>query len=338
MDHMKLILGVLLVVGLLGAPMLAGRASAAAEPGYDYFVMGNEADVETPTSPGLLLMGGSTDVDDGFRWLIDKSGGGDFLVIRASGTDAYNPYIYGELGKAVDSAATLILKKERAAYDSFVIDTILQAEALFIAGGNQWDYVRDWKNTPVEDAIHQLAARGVPIGGTSAGLAVMGEFIFSAEHETITSLQALKNPYHPSVALATDFLELPHLNGVITDSHFVPRDRMGRLVTFMARILNDGWAEEVKAIGVNERTALAVDENGAATLLGEGPVYFLKSTTNPEVCQKNTPLTFRGVQVYRIGKNGSFNLNSWEGQNGMAYELSAIEGELISSQPDGAIY
>jgi cyanophycinase-like exopeptidase len=338
MDYIKVIFSVLLAIGMLCAPLLAGRALAEAEPGYDYFIIGNEENVEPVTIPGLLLMGGSTDVDDGFRWLIDKSGGGDFLVIRASGTDAYNPYIYGELGKTVDSAATLILKKERAAYDPFVINTILQAEALFIAGGNQWDYVRDWKGTPVEDAIHQLAARSVPIGGTSAGLAVMGEFVFSAEHETITSQQALKNPYHPSAALATDFLELPHLNGVITDSHFVPRDRMGRLVTFMARILNDGWAGEVKAIGVNERTALAVEGDGSATLFGEGPVYFLKSTTYPEVCEKSTPLTFRDVQVYRIGKDGSFNLNSWEGQNGMAYELSAVEGELISSQPDGAIY
>ena len=104
---------------------------------------------------------------------------------------------------------------------------ILEAEALFIAGGNQWDYVRDWKGTPIEDAIHMLVAKGVPVGGTSAGLAILGEFVLSAEHETVTSPQALKNPYHPSVAIAEDFLQLPTLGGVITDSHFVARDRMG---------------------------------------------------------------------------------------------------------------
>jgi cyanophycinase len=80
-------------------------------------------------------MGGSTDVDAGFQWMIDKSGGGDFVVIRATGTDAYDPWIYSELG-GVDSAATIIIKNRAAASDPFVVDKIRNAEALFIAGGD----------------------------------------------------------------------------------------------------------------------------------------------------------------------------------------------------------
>jgi cyanophycinase len=339
MNPMKPFLSGLLAVGLLLTPLMALAGSAAAEPGYDYYVQGNPGDVSTPTSAGLLLAGGGTDQDAAMQWLIDKSGGGDFVVIRASGTDAYNPYIYSELGRVVDSAATIILKKERAAYDPFVVQTILNAEALFIAGGNQWDYVRDWKGTPVEDAIHALVAQGVPVGGTSAGLAVLGEFVFSAEHETITSVQALKNPYHPSVALATDFLELPYLGGVITDSHFVTRDRMGRLLTFMARILNDGWAGEVKGIAVNEKSALAVEADGSVKLFGSGPVYFLKANSLPAVCVQAKPLTFEGVEVYRIDNSTqTFNLGSWLGTGGTAYTLSVQDGEVFSDQPNGAIY
>jgi cyanophycinase len=339
MDHTKLLLSGLIAVGLLLAPLMAVPVSAAAEPGYDYYVVGNPENVSTPTSPGLLLAGGGTDQDAAMQWLIDKSGGGDFVVIRASGTDAYNPYIYSELNRVVDSAATIIIKKERAAYDPFVIQTILNAEALFIAGGNQWDYVRDWKGTPVEAAIQTLASRGVPIGGTSAGLAVLGEFVFSAEHETITSVQALKNPYHPSVALATDFLELPFLGGVITDSHFVARDRMGRLLTFMARILNDGWASEVKGIAVNEKTALAVEADGSVHLFGQGPAYFLKANTPPAVCLQAKPLTFGGVEVYRISDDmQTFNLGSWTGSGGTGYMLSVQDGEVFSNQPNGDIY
>src|SRR4029453_13074611 len=148
-------------------------------PRYEYFVTGNPDNVVTSTSGGLLLMGGSTDVDAGFQWMIQKSGGGDFVVIRSTGTDAYDPWIHDELG-GVDSAATIIIQNRAAASDPFVLDKILNAEALFIAGGDQANYVEDWKGTSVEDAIHTLAARGVPIGGTSAGLAVMGQFVFSA--------------------------------------------------------------------------------------------------------------------------------------------------------------
>ncbi len=231
------------------------------------------------------------------------------------------------------------MKQERAAYDPFVIDRIRNAEALFIAGGNQWDYVRLWKGTPVEDAIHELVAKGVPVGGTSAGLAILGEFSFSAERNTIYSDEALKDPFHPRLTLERDFLHLPYLAGTITDSHFVERDRMGRLVTFLARILQDGWTSQARGIGIDGQTALAVDGNGIATLHGIGAVYFLRTTTMPEVCQKNAPLTFREVQVARLsGADATFDLNSWGGADVTEYSLSAVEGVLSSTQVDGAIY
>ncbi len=136
-------------------------------------------------------------------WMIDRSGSGDFVVIRASGTDAYNPYIYAELG-GVDSCETIILQKKSASYDPFVLEKIQNAEARFIAGGNQWDYVRLWQGTPLEDAIHDVVVRGAPVGGTSAGLAILGEFAFSAQYGTIISSKALKNPYHSHVTLTDE--------------------------------------------------------------------------------------------------------------------------------------
>ena len=47
----------------------------------------------TSDKGGIMLGGGSTDVDDAFRWMCAKASGGDFLIIRASGTNAYDPYI-----------------------------------------------------------------------------------------------------------------------------------------------------------------------------------------------------------------------------------------------------
>src|SRR5438094_7971490 len=101
---------------------------------YSYFRVGNANDVTTATTPGTVLMGGSTDVDAAFQWMCDRSGGGDFLVIRATGTDAYNPYIQ-ELCPGVNSVATLIIPNRAMASDPFVIATIQSAEALWIAGG-----------------------------------------------------------------------------------------------------------------------------------------------------------------------------------------------------------
>jgi cyanophycinase len=339
MQTKKRVASLLLVLCLCLAFAWTGTPAARAnEAGYEYYVAGSPEDVVTVTSPGLLLAGGSTDQDDAMRWMIERSGGGDFLILRASGTDAYNPYIYGELG-GVDSCETIILQKSTASYDPFVLDKIRHAEAVFLAGGNQWDYVRLWAGTPIEDEIHAAAARGVPVGGTSAGLAVLGEFAFSAQYGTIISSQALKNPYHSHVVLTRDFLHLPFLNTAITDSHFAARNRMGRLVTFLGRILEDGWAEQARGIGIDERTALGVDERGIGTLFGQGSVYFLETPGPPEVCEKNIPLTFLNVAVYRIsGAGAEFDLARWRGHGGTAYSLSAVDGVLESTQPGGSIY
>jgi cyanophycinase-like exopeptidase len=97
---------------------------------------------------------------------------------RASGTDAYNPYIYDLC--SCDCVATIVFKNRNASFNQFVINTIRNAEAVFIAGGDQSDYVELWKGTPIEEAIHQVAAEPAPVGGTSAGMAIMSEFVYSA--------------------------------------------------------------------------------------------------------------------------------------------------------------
>ncbi len=317
---------------------LAGFGLTTVHAGRDYddFVLGNPGDVVRSTTSGTVLMGGGTDVDAAFRWMIGKSGGGDFVVIRTTGTDAYNSYIYG-LG-TVDSVETLVLKTRRAASDPFVLSTIRNAEAVFIAGGDQADYIRLWKGTPLEDALQETIAKHAPIGGTSAGLAVLGEFIFSASKGTVYSDEALANPYNRYMTLDRDFLAAPFLENLITDSHFDTSDRMGRLVTFLARLVQDGWTNQASGIGVDEATAILVDENGLGTLTGSGSAYFLRTPSRPQVCQRNRPLTFLDIPVYRLSGSGTFDLATWQGSGGTSYSISAERGRLTSTQPGGGIY
>jgi len=331
----KLLVQVLVVFVLL-ISSVSSVLAASPKPAFEYYVAGSSNNVTRTTTAGQLLMGGGTDVDAAFQWMIGKSGGGDFVVIRATGTDAYNPYIY-ELG-TVDSVETIIIKNRAAASDPFVVDKIRNAEALFIAGGDQFNYVSYWKGTPVEDAIHYLVTRNLPIGGTSAGLAVMGEFIFPAANGTVDSSTALGNPYNNKVTLDRDFLVLPNMGGIITDSHFVTRDRMGRLVAFLARIVKDGWAPSAKGTGIDEMTAIAVEANGTATVLGSGAAYFLQTPGAPEVCQAKTALTYRNLSVYRVSGSATFNFSTWTGSGGTAYTLTAEAGVLTSTQAGDGIY
>src|ERR1700747_2825368 len=188
---------------------------------YSYFRVGNPNDVTTSPTAGIALEGGGTDVDAVYQWMCQHSGNGDFLVIRATGTDAYNPYIQ-QLCPNENSVATLIIPNRIAASDPFVATTIQNAEALFIAGGNQADYINFWKGTPVETALNNLIARNVPIGGTSAGMNVLSQFIYSAlASQGVTSSQALADPFTKYITLDHDFVNIANLAGLIGDPRFV---------------------------------------------------------------------------------------------------------------------
>lgn len=307
---------------------------------YDYYLTGNGGDATGTTTFGLGLMGGGTDVDALFTWMSARAGGGDFVVIRASGADGYNQYVF-DLGD-FDSVETLVLPSRAVSSDPFVLQTIRNAEALFIAGGDQSNYVNFWKGTPVEDAIHELAARGVPIGGTSAGTAILGEFLYSALRQSVTSANALANPFHRDITLDRDFLLLPHMAGIVTDQHLIERDRMGRTLTFMARIVNAGWAAVSKGIAIDRETAVLVDANGQASVVANAGhptpyAYFLRGGT-PEVCQAKTPLTYRNISVYRVQPGSGFSIPAWTGTGGTAYVLNVEAGAISSTQPGGAIY
>ena len=323
------------VVVFLAASCLAlasiASLDAAKKPRtpYSYYLTGSAADVTPPTSAGTVLMGGGTDVDDAFRWQIARSGGGDFVVIRATGTNGYNKYI-NRLG-TVDSVETLVIPSIDAANDPFVITTIANAEALFIAGGDQAYYRNYWKDTVVEGAIASLVARGVPIGGTSAGLAILGEIAYTAVNGTITSSEALANPYDTRVTLETGFVALPFLAGTVTDSHFVERDRMGRTVAFVARNVQDGLASPARAIGIDSLTALLVDGDGTVSVVGSGAAYFIASAGVPTVCAPGLPLTYANLGVYRVSAGATFDLVSWTGAGGTPYTISAQAGALSSS-------
>ena len=319
----------------------AAKPATSAVRGYDYYITGSPEDRTpiTPVAPSVVLMGGGPDVDAAFKFMIDKAPGGDFVVIRASGADGYNPYIFA-MGN-VDSVETLVIKTREAAFDPFVLERVAKADALFIAGGDQSDYIRLWKGTPLEEKIKALQSRNVPIGGTSAGLAVLGEFDYTGAAGSVTSAEALANPYNRRMTLDRYFLTAPGLGGVIADAHLDTRDRMGRLLTFVARIVQNGWVtvDAARGIGVDVETALLIDGD-VATRVGMGSVYFLRPAVAPVTCKSGTPLTFYNVGVERLSvSTDRFALGTWSGTAGVThYDISAVAGVLISSQQGGSVY
>ena len=303
-------------------------SQASSTPTVVSYLKGSSADVNTTTKGGLLLMGGGKDVDTAIEWLLNRSGSGDIVVLRSSGADGYNNYMYDMVN--VNSVETLIIDSREKANLASVEQKIKNAEALFIAGGDQWNYVNYWKNTPVETAINYLInTKKVSVGGTSAGCAILGNTYFNAAEGSVTSDEALQNPFNKYMTLGqNDFVDAPNMQNTITDSHYTQRNRQGRHLAFLAKMMKDFNNTVTKGIGVDEQTAVCIDENGIGKIYGINEVYFLQNNNlGAETWTNGTPLNWvrgnQAVKAYKItgsaAGNGSFNATNWTFSGGNAY-------------------
>ncbi len=261
---------------LLACLLVLGAAAGAAPPdagavrdGYEYYHVGNlDAPTQQPVEAGLMLKGGGGWVDAAFKWLVAKGGHGHFVILRASGDDDLQNELYHDVG-GVASVQTLVFHSRKAASDPVVLDIVRRADGIFIAGGDQSNYVRFWRGTPLNDLLNRHVREGRPLGGTSAGLAILGTYGYGAmDGGSITSPQALRDPMGPAVTLVDHFLDLPPLSGLqlITDSHFGKRQRLGRLLAFVAHLARQHGAATIKGLGIDEKTALCIDAQGRGTV------------------------------------------------------------------------
>lgn len=316
---------------LLFLAILAVHACAAQT--YTSYMTGDAADVVVQPTRAVVMAGGATDNDNAMIWMLQRANGGDVLVLRASGADGYNDYFYSELGVAVNSVETIVCNTSASGDDPYIVQRIQEAECIFFAGGDQSNYINFWLDSPVETALneHILVKQGV-IGGTSAGMAILGGHVFTAANGTITSATALGNPFSLSMTLShDDFLTHPFLLDVITDTHYDDPDRRGRHVAFMAQMANWG-VTQARGIACNEYVAVAIDENGIAHCFGEYPqyeeyVYFLRLNCDvpngPEVIEPMESLTWNrnnaALKVYRangrLDGSSTFDLNNWVDNN-----------------------
>lgn len=271
-------------------------------------------------SPGVILMGGGPDVVGAFALSQQRLGArasdrqGDVVVLRASGTNAYDAFLHE--GVPFSSVRTVLLPRDATPVELAEVALALKdAHGVFFAGGNQARYVA-WKDSPLSQAVQAVHQRGGFVGGTSAGCAILGGISMDAKTsgpEMVTSAQALEDPFSERISFTSDmFSFLPHL---LTDTHFRQRDRMGRLIAFVARASQEAGRPLV-GVGMDEGTALVVDPQGNATLLrapGSKGCAFVVTLEQVHDLRPGQPLQCT-VKVHRLDNpSATFNLNTLEG-------------------------
>lgn len=334
----------LLLILLVSSVQLRGQS-------YTSYLLGDPADAQTTSNGGFLLAGGGTDNDTAMAWFLTQANGGDVVVLRTDHSSAYNTYLYSQLGVQVNSVETLIVPSHNAANAPYVKERLLKAEAIFIAGGDQTEYYNLWHNTAIDTILSTNSINSPVIGGTSAGMMILGDFDYYPATYGVISSEALNNPYHPYLDTIIDesLIERSKLKDLIFDTHFDQLDRKGRLVTQLARTLSD-YGKKTRAIGVNEVTAIAIDKNGLAQVYGEYPdyndfAYFIEPTCPltwinylPEQMTPEQPLTWNyDGQVLKVLKvagtltgSDTLDITNFSNTNaGQWFHWYINDGELI---------
>jgi cyanophycinase len=294
----------------------------------------------------ILLIGGAEGGTEGedaaTQWFLKQANYGDYLVLRCGGIGKQAQWIVDNYRDLINSAAELSINSREAANNPEVVQHIKDADALYLAGGDQNKYEDYWEGTATEDALNYLINhKKVPVAGTSAGMAILGDYYYAPDQKGLLSSEILNDPFHQNTQniYRSNFLQVPYLKQVITDTHLDrsnanhPETRYGRVFGIMARIVLDVH-QPVYAIGLEEGAFVAIDEQGIAKVFGNATdrgqdAYFLQSNDSmPEQIEPGLPLIWdnrgKAVKVYKIQGtpegSGSFDLKNWLTASGGTWE------------------
>lgn len=251
--------------------------------------------------------GGSENYNDWsdapYSWIVQKADSGKIIIIDVADATNWLPNYFMSLGAS--TAYNKTISSTSIANLQSTYDELITAKAIFIRGGNQWDYVRLWKGTKVDSAIQYVFNNGGVIAGTSAGAAVLGDIDFSAQNGSAYPDEALLNPFYSRMRFESNFLNL--IDNVLFDTHFIERGRHGRLIAMIYNLFFT-QGRNVIGVGIDDRTAICISPDGIGEVMGSGAVTILyKDELTKYSSYVSGKYTIENLKAHILTKGWKFN-------------------------------
>ncbi|MBV9925185.1 MAG: cyanophycinase [Acidobacteria bacterium] len=177
------------------------------------------------------------------------------------------------------------------------LEAVEKATGLFFTGGDQLHITSLLGGTGMQRLIGRRYERGLVIGGTSAGAAMMS-------NSMILGGAPDENPKVGAVEIGPG---MDLIVGAVIDTHFSQRGRFGRLLTAIAHYPQD------LGLGLDEKTAMIVNK-GEFEVAGEGAVTVIDggamTYTSLPYSEKGDGLSLYGVRVHVLSAGARFDLNN----------------------------
>jgi len=178
------------------------------------------------------------------------------------------------------------------------LKAVQSASGVFISGGIQMRLPSVIGGTPLEVALLDAYKRGVIIGGTSAGAAVMSKVMIAYGKGGPTPREHIAQ-FAPGLGLT---------DKIVFDQHFRQRDRLGRLLYLIAA--HPG----LLGVGIDENTAAIVEDESFITVTGTGAVTIVDGSgmesTNVAEIENGRPVAVSNVCIHILTSGCSFNVNA----------------------------
>jgi len=244
----------------------------------------------------LVIIGGAEDrLHDKLilRQFVELCGGASsrIRVLSAASSQpsaAWETYrtAFGDLG--VMDCQPIEVPDREAADSQAVTDLILEADGIFISGGDQQRLMNLIWETEAFKALHiAFHLRGCCVAGTSAGAAVMSRHMLASGEASRL----------PRKDLGDLDLGLGFVHKAIIDQHFSQRYRLGRLLSVLAQ-----WPQML-GVGIDEDTALVIERDTAVEVIGSGAVTVLDGRamiTNVNLVESQGHLEMLGVRIHLL--------------------------------------
>src|SRR5215211_9466085 len=210
----------------------------------------------------LVVIGGGEDREDDLGILKEflrlAKGAKARIVVMTVATDKPSE-LWGEYAAAfkrlgVDEVSVVDVSSREDAKSEKGLELIEKATGIFFTGGDQLHITTLLGGTKMHGLLHERFEKGVVLGGTSAGAAMMSNSMFiRGESDETPRFGGME------IGPGMDFL-----TGAVIDTHFSQRGRIGRLLTAVAHYPQD------VGIGVDENPARIGEGTGFKVLGGGG--------------------------------------------------------------------
>ena len=221
-----------------------------------------QAGPAAPAGP-LFIVGGGSQPDALVTRFVEMAGGAGAARIAVIPLASSDPASSGA-GKVrhleeFGAEAFVLLASGDSARDPAVRSRLDGATGIWFTGGDQSRITGALDGTPLLAAIRARNLAGVPIGGTSAGAAIMsplmitGSQVLAGEDTVGYHGDSFTRIVRESIEVVPGFGFIP---GVIVDQHFVRRERHNRLLSAVLE------RPDHIGIGIDESTALEVSSAG----------------------------------------------------------------------------